>query len=52
MQKDYSNPDPIREEHESESRWEPTRRRQHFFTAALILFAACLVGICWYAYPF
>jgi peptidoglycan hydrolase CwlO-like protein len=51
MQKDYSNPDSIREEHESELRWERARRRQHFFTAALILFAACLVGISWYAYP-
>ena len=51
MQKDYLNPDSVREEYESDVRWERTRRRHHFFTAALILLAAALVGIAWYAYP-
>ena len=51
MQKDYSSPDSIREEYEADVRWERTRRRHHFFTAALILLAAGLAGVAWYAYP-
>jgi archaellum component FlaC len=51
MQKDHSNPDSIREEYEADLQWERTRRHHRFFTAALILLAAGLVGVAWYAYP-
>ena len=51
MQKDYSNPDSIREEYEADLRWEKTRRHHRFLVAFLILLAAGLVGIAWYAYP-
>ena len=50
MQKDYSNSESIREEYESDLRWERTRRRHSVFTGALILLAAGLVGVAWYGY--
>jgi hypothetical protein len=43
MDKDYSSSDSIREQR--------TQRRHPFLTAFLILLAAGLVGIAWYAYP-
>lgn len=51
MERDYSTPDSLREEYESDLRWERTRRHHRFFTAALILLVAGLVGGAWYVYP-
>jgi len=51
MQKDYPGHGSIQEEYESELRWEQARRRHRLVTAALILLAAGLAGIAWYAYP-
>ena len=51
MQKDYSNPDSVREEYEADLRWERARRRHHFLTTFLILLTLALAGIAWYAYP-
>ncbi len=51
MEKDYSNPDSVRQEYEADQRWERTQRRHHFSTAVLILLVLCLAGIAWYAYP-
>jgi chaperonin cofactor prefoldin len=50
MQKDYASPASIREEQESDLRWERTQRRHAVFSAALILLAAGLVGAAWYGY--
>ena len=51
MEKDYSTPDSIREEYESDVRWERAKRRHRILTTALILLCAALVGGAWYAYP-
>jgi len=51
MERDYSTPDSIREEYESDVRWERARRRHRILATALILLAAALVGGAWYAYP-
>ena len=51
MERDYSTPDSIREEYESDLKWERARRRHRILTTALILLAAALVGGAWYAYP-
>jgi len=51
MEKDYSNPDAIREEYQADMHWERTRRRHHFLTAFLILLTLALAGVAWYAYP-
>jgi DNA-binding transcriptional MerR regulator len=51
MQKDYSNPDSVREEYEADMHWERARRRHHFLTAFLILLTLALAGVAWYAYP-
>jgi len=51
MDRDYSNPDSVREEYESDLKWERARRRHRILTTALILLAAVLVGGAWYAYP-
>ena len=51
MERDYSSPDSVREEYESDLRWERAKRRHRILTTALILLAAALVGGAWYAYP-
>jgi len=51
MEKDYSNSDSIREDYEADLRWERSRRHHRILTAFLILLAAGLAGIAWYAYP-
>src|SRR5258706_6047793 len=51
IERDYSTPDSVREEYESDLKWECARRRHRILTTALILLAAALVGGAWYAYP-
>lgn len=51
MGKEYSNSDSIREDYEADLRWERSRRHHRILTAFLILLAAGLAGIAWYAYP-
>ena len=51
MEKDHSNADSIREDYEADSRWEHSRRHYRILTAFLILLAACVAGVAWYAYP-
>jgi hypothetical protein len=38
-------------QYEEDDRWESTRRRHGFFTVAMVLLAAGLAGLAWYAYP-
>jgi peptidoglycan hydrolase CwlO-like protein len=51
MEKDHSNSDSLRQDYEADLRWERSRRHHRVLTAFLILLAAGLVGIAWYAYP-
>ncbi|MCU1336644.1 MAG: hypothetical protein JWO19_2225 [Bryobacterales bacterium] len=51
MQDHDSNPVHIRQESESDSRWEWAPRVHHLFTAGLILLGAVLASAAWYAYP-
>lgn len=51
MEKEHSNPESIRDEHEADLRWERSRRHHRVLIAFLILLAVGLVGVAWYAYP-
>lgn len=51
MGKDYSNSDSIREDYEADLRWERSRRHHRILTAFLVLLAAGVVAVAWYAYP-
>ena len=51
MTKDYPSVSSIRDETESELRWEQARRRYSFLTAAIALLTVALAGLIWYAYP-
>jgi peptidoglycan hydrolase CwlO-like protein len=51
MEKDHSNSDSIREDYEADPRWERSRRHHRILTAFLLLVAAGLAGLAWYAYP-
>ena len=51
MEKDNSNADSIRDEREADLQWDRSRRNHRLLTAFLILLAAGLVGLAWYAYP-
>ena len=46
-----TNPESRREQREDDERWESTRRRHGFFAVAMVLLAAGLAGLAWYAYP-
>ena len=46
-----SNSNVIREDYETDLRWERSRRHHRILTAVLILFAAVVAGLAWYAYP-
>jgi len=46
-----TSPESRREQREADERWESTRRRHGFFAAAMVLLAAGLAGLAWYAYP-
>lgn len=45
------SPESRREQYEEDERWESTRRRHGFFAVVMVLLAAGLAGIAWYAYP-
>jgi predicted secreted Zn-dependent protease len=51
MEKDHLGSDSIREDYEADVRWERSRRHHRALTAFLILLAAGLVAVAWYAYP-
>ena len=51
MEKDHSNSTSIRQDYEEDLRWERSRRHHRILTAFLILLAAGVVAIGWYAYP-
>jgi len=51
MLKDHLNQESIREEQEADVRWERAQRRHRVSTALLILLAAAVAGMAWYAYP-
>jgi chaperonin cofactor prefoldin len=51
MLTDRTNPDSIREEHEKERLREPSQRHHHVLSAAVIVLAAVIAGLAWYAYP-
>jgi hypothetical protein len=47
MEKDNSNADSIRDEHEADLRWERSRRHHRVLTVFLILLTVCLAGAVW-----
>jgi chaperonin cofactor prefoldin len=51
MEKNRLDSGSIREDYESDLRWERLRRHHRVLTAFLILLAAVLVGAAWHAYP-
>lgn len=51
MLTDHSNPDSIRENREVERRRKSFEGRHRFFSAAVIVLAAVIAGLAWYAYP-
>jgi len=48
---DYSNPDSIRQEYESDLHWERARRHHRVLSAVVILLILLMAGAAWYAYP-
>ena len=51
MEKDHSNLNSVREDDEADLRWERSRRHHRILTAFLVLLAAGVVAVAWYAYP-
>lgn len=51
MLTDRTNPESIREEHETERLRESSRRHHYVLSAAVIVLAALIAGLAWYAYP-
>ncbi|HEV2202490.1 MAG TPA: hypothetical protein VGR73_21950 [Bryobacteraceae bacterium] len=46
-----TSPESGRELRDEDERWESTRRRHGFFAVAMVLLAAGIAGLAWYAYP-
>jgi len=51
MEKDHSNLNAVRADYEADLRWERSRRHHRILTAFLVLLAAGVVAVAWYAYP-